>query len=376
MSSTLTGIMVWHCRKSDNKVLYAKQIQTHRRLQDMKNLVLAIGFWLALSVSAQAAMFEDDGCKLSTKPTGKVTVYCPKASDLEKYVFDLQFCPDQIKYTVGCGLNLKKNFEITSPTTAEVMLDMGAVRQGQRAFNPKMNTTTWSHVMASKAGEGLIVEMSDPNPDSDDGRGGCHYTFVADLPPGSYIPNKPELCGGGYVKPVAKVATSGGANGSDQGAVAIATNQSAAAAHNSAAATNQSAAANNSSEAVANSFLNINQVATGKGKNTAIIYAPGASQKNITQIVRGSSADVKVYANKSGKKEGGGIKNVITYVGPTFQTIHLGTGAGDYDPFTCTRCHNDYAKADARIKALILKNMSCAANESCQDEKPTKKGKK
>jgi hypothetical protein len=361
----------------------------------MKKMIMLATMLIMVAVTSTvfAKTFSDGGVKISAEAgNGKIHVQ-GNASDIDKYVKNIQFCPDQIKYQDGftCGLNWPISAERVSANEVVFHLDMNAVQNGQRAFNFK-NNGAWSQVLSSKTAGNVVIEMSDPSDGSDDGRGGCHYTYVGDLPAGSYIPYKPELCGGGNAggkyAASAKPATASNM-ATDQAAIAVATNQSAAAAHNSAAATNQSAAANNSSVANATSFLNINQVNNSKGKkggksnNTAIIYAPNASQKVDNRSFRGNSVDLKIYNSnkgKDGKGKGGGIKNVITYVGPSYQTIHFGvTGAESYDVYACTKCHSPSAKDDERARKMVLTQMSSALAEDCKHastDKCTDKHKK
>lgn len=355
------------------------------------NVLAMAVFLVAVTSTAFATTFSDGGVKIwGESSNGRIHV-TGSQEDVEKYVRNIQFCPDQIKYKPGfvCGLNWPVTVERISSTEAVFQLDADGMKNGQRAFNFKSDGH-WSQVSTSKTNGNIVVEMSDPNADSEDGRGGCHYTYVGDLPAGSYTPYRPEACGGiagGKVAKVKTSATAGGNNGSDQGAVAVATDQAAAAAHNSAAGTTGAIVANSSSQAAGANMFNITQVNTVKGKgknkggNTSIIYAPNAKQEVRNNIIRGNSADVKVYNNKAGKGKGSGIKNVITYVGPSYQTIHFGvSGAETYDAYACTKCHSPSASDDEKARKLVLKQMSSAlVDKHAADEyrkHPAKKGKK
>lgn len=190
---------------------------------------MVMGTWLAQQ--AQARVFSDSGCRIDADNNGLVTISCPNSADLAKYNWAVQYCPDVVvkdKDNSGtlCGNQLRVDVE-----NGTLQLDMSAVSDGQRSFNFKQNVNTWSQVLGFKAGKNLVVEMShDPHKDgSDDGKGGCHYTFVGDLPAGSYIPLEPELCGagGGYAK-VRKggSVTGGSAKSSGKDTVAIASGAS------------------------------------------------------------------------------------------------------------------------------------------------------
>lgn len=172
--------------------------------------MLAVTFLMvAVTSTVFAATFADGGVKISAE-NGNGRIHVTGAQgDVDKYVRDIQFCPDQVKYQKDfvCGLNWPIPVERVSPTEAVFQLDMNAVANGQRAFNFK-NDGHWSQVSTSKLGGNLVVEMSDPNGDSEDGRGGCHYTYVGDLPAGSYTPYNETACGGAarVVRTVAKPA--------------------------------------------------------------------------------------------------------------------------------------------------------------------------
>lgn len=252
---------------------------------------------VAVTSTAFAVLFEDD-CKLSTEPSGKIKVHCPKPGDLQKYVFNYQFCPDQVKYTTGCGNNLPSDFKIISETDAEAQMEMGAVSRGQRALNPKTNVTTWSHVMASKAGPGLVVEMSDPNDDSQNKAGGCHYTFIADLPAGSYVPYKPELCGGNasgkYVAPVKAAPVAAVQRSETESATANVINSPSGMAN----AANNAAAANNvKAGVVENHFKNVKGNITVKTKikqQTNTTAQGGVSIKGGIRNAKGGTITVSI----------------------------------------------------------------------------------
>ena len=349
-------------------------------------VLMVMSVWLA--PQAQAKVFSDSGCRIDADNNGLVTISCPNSADLAKYNWAVEFCPDVMvnskdKSGSVCGNNLR--IDVQSGT---VQLDMGAVADGQRSFNFKHDVGTWSQVLGFKAGKNIVVERSyDPHGDgSDDGKGGCHYTFVGDLPAGSYVPLDPQTCGAGsYAKArrgggKATVTRGGGESSvsvseNEQGAVATANgHQSSAAAHNSAAGYS----ANNSSEAVNNNFLNMNVVKSGKkGKkgshgDTFIQYAPNAHQSNETTIIKGATFDIKNYnLNKNGKasktKKGqkhipsGGATavngDIINY-NPMYITIHQGVkGAQNYNPYACSQCHSDSAKKDAEMRELINKKL-------------------
>lgn len=319
----------------------------------------------------------DPDTQVSSPGDGVVVV---KANGNSGWVMT-QFCQDNLR--AGCGNNvIVKPSELSGDgNTMTFKIDKAGISDGQVAFNFRDSSGKWLLIpdCRVKTGSNIGLGMSFQTADIAES-GGAHFVYT-----GSGIPvwhpvkagacNDDKAAAARTAAVAAEKAATAVNNGADQGAVAVATNQSAAAAHNSAAATNQSAAANNSSQANATSFLNINQVNDGKGKgkkggNTAIIYAPNAKQDVQNNNIKGNSADVKVYLNKSGKGNGNGIKNVITYVGPSFQTIHIGVkGVGsETDVYSCSKCHSDVAKDDARMKALVFKSMSCAASGACTDK--------
>ena len=311
-----------------------------------------------------------------------------------------QFCQDNMR--AGCGNDVMISPLEDSKGIMKFKLEDYGIKYGQVAFN-FMKDGLWLHIPDCnvKTGKNVSMGMSYYTKEIPYS-GGAHFVYTGSGSPVWSPVDSLQWCGERLPKTstsTSKTSTGTSASstsgGSDQGAVAVATNQSASAAHNSAAATNQSAAANNSSQANATSFLSINQVGAkdGKGKkgkgNTAIIYAPHASQKVNNYNIKGNSADVKVYNNKGkgGKgKGGGGVKNVFTYVGTSYQTIHIGVpGAETYDIHACSKCHSDGAKDDAKARRYVLSAMSSAqaeekaekakAQKSAASSKSTKKDK-
>ena len=291
------------------------------------------------------------------------------------------FCQDNLRAGCGNKFSVKVSEKVGDVTRYKIPDD--SIKDGQVAFNFKKDGL-WLAIpdcrvkTAGKVGMGMSYPSNDI-PES----GGAHFVYTgggmsvwSPVSANGCNEAKASVARETAEKEPAEKSTN---NGADQGAVAVATNQSAAAAHNSAAATNQSAAANNSSQANATSFLNINQVNDGKGKgkkkggNVAIIYAPNAKQDVQNNNIRGNSADIKVYLNKSGKggKDGStGIKNIITYVGPSFPIIHIGVkGAETYDVNACTKCHHASAADDERARKMILTQMSSAL---AGEKKPAK----
>lgn len=135
--------------------------------------------------------FKDSGVKVSGEPSnGRIHIKGAPA-DIDNYVrgMGMMSCPDQLKNASGatCNLNWPVDVQRISPTEAVLQLDMKAVAEGKRAFNFESDGL-WSQAFASKAGENVVVESSEG------GQGYCHYTYIGDLPAGSYTPYKPELC--------------------------------------------------------------------------------------------------------------------------------------------------------------------------------------
>jgi hypothetical protein len=192
-------------------------------------VLMVMSVWLASQ--AQASVFSDSGCRIDADANGLVTISCPNPGDLAKYNWAVQYCPDIVVHDKDnkgtlCGNRLRVDVQ-----NGTAQLDMSAVSDGQRSFNFKQNVGTWSQVLGLKAGKNIVVEMSyDPHGDgSENGLGGCHYTFVGDLPAGSYTPLDPQVCGagGGYAKARKGGGVTGGsARVSGKGTVAIASGAS------------------------------------------------------------------------------------------------------------------------------------------------------
>lgn len=135
--------------------------------------------------------FKDSGVKVSGEPSnGRIHIKGAPA-DIENYVrgMGMMSCPDQLKNASGatCNLNWPVDVQRISPTEAVLQLDMKAVAEGKRAFNFESDGL-WSQAFAGKAGENVVVESSES------GQGYCHYTYIGDMPAGSYTPYKPERC--------------------------------------------------------------------------------------------------------------------------------------------------------------------------------------
>lgn len=332
----------------------------------MKTLILMALMLVALPVWGATFPTADDHTLVSADSNGLVTV---KVTGETEGWYLVQYCQDNLR--AGCGNKIAIQPSSVTATSMTFQLDMGGVRDGQVAFNFRRNCDKkWLAIpdCRVKTGNDMGMGMSFYTQDIEES-GGAHFVYTGSgIQPWSPI-DASKWCDEGVARvafrpiagvggaPAAKMGRGGGGN--EQGAMAVATNQSAAAAHNSAAATNQSAAANNSSTANTTSLINVNQAGGKKGKSKAIVYAPNATQNVQNNTVRGNSADVKVYANRGGK---GGVKNVITYVGPSYQTIHIGVpGAPQYyDPQACAKCHSQAAKDDEKMRRMVLTQMSSA----------------
>lgn len=170
----------------------------------MSIMIVAAVATLFAAWPAQAVdYFKDSGVTVSGEPSnGRIHIKGAPA-DIEKYArgMGMMSCPDQLKDASGatCNINWPVDVQRISPNEAVLQLDMKAVAEGKRAFNFESDGL-WSQAFAGKAGENIVVESSK------DGQGYCHYTYIGDLPEGSYTPYKPELCGEHAVQPaVAKV---------------------------------------------------------------------------------------------------------------------------------------------------------------------------
>ncbi|MEI7891118.1 MAG: hypothetical protein WCI36_04060 [bacterium] len=336
----------------------------------MKKIIsLVLGCVLMMVAAASfAATFptRDNNTVVSSDTYGVVQVKAAGEGDWQMILF----CQDNLR--AGCGNKFGVDPFEKNGDVSRYRIPKDAILDGQIAFNFKKGGL-WLAIPDCRVKTAGHVEIGMSYFTADIAEsGGAHFVYTGGGM-ATWSPISANGCDDSRAVAARKHATEKVAaekaanNGSDQGAVA--TNQSAAAAHNSAAATNQSAAANNSSQANATSFLNINQVndfGKGKGKkksgNTAIIYAPNARQDVQNNNIRGNSADVKVYLNKVKHGKGGsGNVNVITYVAPTFQSIHIGVkGAENYDVHACTKCHHASAADDERARKMVLSQMSSA----------------
>ena len=159
----------------------------------MTMIVVAVATLFAAWPAQAVDYFKDSGVKVSGEPSsGRIHIKGAPA-DIEKYVrgMGMMTCPDQLKEASGptCNINVPVDVQMISPNEAVLQLDMKAVAEGKRAFN-FVSDSLWSQAFPGKAGENVVVESLEKN-----GQVYCHYTYIGDLPEGSYIPNKPELCG-------------------------------------------------------------------------------------------------------------------------------------------------------------------------------------
>lgn len=154
--------------------------------------VLAIGI-------ASAATFSPETClKVSQSPDGLITVMGDPA-DVAKVKKLEQYQPDKLKgkptidnKTIGPSSD--------SGSAKTFQLNMDSLRNsGQRAFNFKGGHGTWLHISNPlvEVSNGLILEMSQPNPESEGGRGGAHFVFMSD----GYTPLYPIDSGGSACRP-------------------------------------------------------------------------------------------------------------------------------------------------------------------------------
>jgi len=175
-----------------------------------KVMVLMAVVFMLFSVNAWAATFSVESClTVSADKDGKVTI-SGSAADVDRIKKLIEFCPD--KFKGGCWDNLPLNPVSKDQASVLFELDKDRVKSNQRSFNFKSNGL-WlliPHPMV-KVGSNLILENSMASPDSEDGRGGAHFTFIGDVT--NYQPLYPltnwggEACGEKVVsQPVAAPA--------------------------------------------------------------------------------------------------------------------------------------------------------------------------
>ncbi len=153
-------------------------------------IFILVAFGMAALADAMAATFSPENClNVSVDEKGIISV-SGNAADVEKIKKLIQFCPD--KYKGGCSDNriIPPASSITGVKKFQINLESAKV--GQRAFNFKSGAL-WLHIPNPlvEVGNGLILEMSQPNPESEDGRGGAHFVISA-----GYEPLYPLSAGG------------------------------------------------------------------------------------------------------------------------------------------------------------------------------------
>lgn len=159
--------------------------------------IIAVALVLLLPVSAMAVTFQAGTClKVWGEPQNGVVHFESTPEVIDEITSRTQFCPDRWRET--CGFNWVAPTKRISPNHAVTQLDMEAVRLNQRAFNTRNSDSLWlliPHVFVL-VGENLILEDSWPSPKIPES-GGAHFTYIGDLPPGSYVPLHPVPQGGG-----------------------------------------------------------------------------------------------------------------------------------------------------------------------------------
>ena len=139
-------------------------------------LFLALGLVAAVASVALATTFKvAHPLKVSANPDGQV-VFTGHRDDLVHIKKLIQFCPDEFKK--GCGNNIPLKPVQVTDTSVTFQLDVDAIKDfNQRAFNAKWEKD-WMSIPDPNVnlGEHLKYEVSAPSPDSEDGRGGSHFT--------------------------------------------------------------------------------------------------------------------------------------------------------------------------------------------------------
>jgi len=139
--------------------------------------VLAIGIFVSMASVSSAVTFQVIDClHVKANTNGLITV-TGNPQDVQRLTKMVQFCPD--KFKGGCGDNRYIAPMSKSGGTATFQLNMSSARNGQRAFNFKSGKE-WlliPHGLVSVE-DNSILEMSQPNSDSEDGKGGAHFVFT------------------------------------------------------------------------------------------------------------------------------------------------------------------------------------------------------
>ena len=310
-----------------------------------KVMVLMAVVFMLFSVNAWAATFSAESClTVSADSNGRVTI-SGSGSDVGKISRLIEFCPD--KYKGGCWDNLPLNPVSNDQASVFFELDKERIKSNQRSFNLKSNGL-WlliSHPMV-KVGSNLILENSMASPDSEDGRGGAHFTFIGDVT--NYQPLYPlanwggEACGEKVVsQPVAAPAP-----------VAPAPKVA------------EKAAPASKGDAVASSGI--------KGDKNEVAQQP---VKQVQKPVQKSK--IKGDNNKVTQKQESYQSNVNVKAGnnsPVNITVHQG-GYPELFNSSCLKCHKheDVRIRDGKVEIDMKGNHTSSSSSTTSSRKEVKK---
>lgn len=137
---------------------------------------LVLGLMVSVASVALATTFRvAHPLRVTANLDGQV-VFTGHRDDISHIKKLIQFCPDE--YKKGCGNNIPLRPVQVTDTSVTFQLDVDAIKDfDQRAFNAKWERD-WLSIPDPNVnlGEYLKFEVSAPSPDSEDGRGGSHFT--------------------------------------------------------------------------------------------------------------------------------------------------------------------------------------------------------
>jgi len=132
-------------------------------------------FWTGM---AFAETFQVIHCLYVSADNNGVVTVKGHPDDINRIGLLCQFKPDKFK---GRDWMDNRILSPVSKTDTEVrfQMNMSSAQKGQRAFNLKSGRY-WLSIPSSLVvvGSNLILEMSQPSADSEDGRGGAHFVFT------------------------------------------------------------------------------------------------------------------------------------------------------------------------------------------------------
>lgn len=164
-----------------------------------KKLVVFFGIiGVLLFGVAYAETFSPVNCLYVDADTNGRVITKGSPIDIAMLTTAVQFCPDQLKADAGGSCDVLRNkyqdFVIINPGEATFQLNMRSISdKGQVAFNLK-NGRLWLLITNPNVvvGKNLALEMSYPNPGSEDGKGGTHFVYTGH----GYVPKYPVSGGG------------------------------------------------------------------------------------------------------------------------------------------------------------------------------------